>query len=145
MLQCFVNVAQHLSAFMNEMANFKFSNFTPQQWTTYHFRKLYCGAVNCATDVMFYSLEWWNLCCAQHERLNTCCAFLNIATSVGSFKTAESFTKQTRHSSEKVPAIFQETARIFVQTVKFPPAISRNSSAATVRPKRPWPSPKQPC
>jgi len=90
---------------MNEMANFKFSNFTPQQWTTYHFRKLYYGAVNCATDVMFYSLEWWNLCCAQHERLNRCCAFLNIATSVGSFKTAESFTKQT--------AFFRKSPRNF--------------------------------
>ena len=32
---------------------------------------------------------------------------------------------QTRDSSEQVPAILQETARIFVQRTKFPPDISR--------------------
>jgi len=34
-------------------------------------------------------------------------------------------TKQTRQSSEQVLAIFQATAQIFMQTVKFPPFISR--------------------
>jgi len=33
--------------------------------------------------------------------------------------------KQTRHSSKQILTIFQATARIFVQTVKFPPFTSR--------------------
>jgi len=55
-------------------------------------------------------------------RLNACFAILNKQLVLGSFKTTELFTKQTRHLSEQVPAIFQATARIVVQTVKFPPA-----------------------
>jgi len=42
----------------------------------------------------------------------------------GFFKAAESFTKQTQRLSEQVPAILQATAQIFVQTAKFPLAIS---------------------
>jgi len=49
-----------------------------------------------------------------------------LAISSSSFKTVESFTKYTRHLSAKVLAIFQVTARMFVQTAKkIPPFISR--------------------
>jgi len=51
----------------------------------------------------------------------------------GFFKTAgESFTKQTWCLSEEVTAIFQATARIFVQTAKFPPVISRKLLLAKI-------------
>jgi len=49
---------------------------------------------------------------------------LNIATSVWLFQYCRVIYK-TNTAFIKRPAIFQKTARIFVQTAKFPPIISR--------------------
>jgi len=82
----------------------------------------------------------WNFDCikygffsCQEERnrdmsrlLNECLAILNIATRFV-HKRRVIYKKCTRHWSEQALAIFQATARTFVQTVKFTPFISRNN------------------
>jgi len=60
---------------------------------------------------------------AMSRQLNAYFDILNIETSFGSFHAAVIY-KPNAALSER-PAIFQATARIFQQTVKFPPFISR--------------------
>jgi len=62
---------------------------------------------------------------AMSRLLNACFSVLNIATSVCLLQTGSHL--KNKHSSfiKQVPAVFQATARIFVQTAKFPPFISR--------------------
>jgi len=67
---------------------------------------------------------------AMSSLLNACFAILDIATNFWLIQTCGVIYKRNTAFSEQVLATFQATARIFVQTVKFPPVISRNNSTS---------------